>query len=122
MKTQAIDASEWKSFADRFSQTHQGWLASLEIRQGHQPLRVEVDESPFRGAKVEMHDGHPTLAVTFGEEPEETFVRTIANPASVLTSEADDRSEISLIIETSDGSRCILDVWHPSMEGRLAEL
>jgi len=108
MRSQGIDKADWKSFTDQFTRMHEGWTASLEFRGPGEPARVEVDESPFRGARLEQGDA---LVLTFGEEPEEHFAHVIRAPRVLRTSEADDHSEASLIIESSDGSRCTLALW-----------
>ncbi len=119
MRSHPVVANEWKAFADQFSRAHEGWIASLEVREGGEPLRVQVDDSPFRGATVDKRDGRDTLVLTFGYEPEEHFAHIIHSPRALLTSETDDRSEASLIVESSDGGRCILELWNPLREEEL---
>jgi hypothetical protein len=117
MKNEPVAAQHWKSFTDTFSRSHDGWVGSLEVREPGLPARVEVDESPFRGATIEKHDGRETLILTFGYEPEEHFAHIVHEPRAVVTSEGDDGSEASVVIDATDGSRCILAVWNPLREG-----
>ncbi len=119
MKSHPVDMRDWPAFAGQFSRSHDGWIASMELREGGEPLRVEVEESPFRGATIEKRDGRDTLILTFGYEPEEHFAHIIHDPIAVVTSEADDGSEASLIVESSNGSRCILALTNPLREEEL---
>jgi len=116
MKSHVVNATEWTSFADRFSRSHEGWVASLEISEPNEPPKIEVDESPFRGATIEKHDSGDTFVLTFGYEPEEHFAHIIHGPHSIVSSETDDRSQASLIIESVHGDRCTLGLINPLNE------
>ena len=115
MRTRSIDEERWKTFADRFSRSHDGWVASLQIRDGDS-TRTEVEERPFRGATVEKRSGHGTMILTFGYEPEEHFAHIIHEPHAVLVSEAEDGSEASLKIDAGDCETCVLLLENPIRE------
>jgi len=116
MDSKAIDREQWIAFANQFSRAHEGWTASLEIREAGSPMRVEVDESPFRGVTVEEREGRDTLVLTFGYEPEEHFAHIIHDPHAIAAAETGDRTGASLVVDSSDSSRCILALWNPMRE------
>jgi uncharacterized protein DUF5335 len=116
MKSHAIDREQWIRFAKDFSRAHDGWIASLEIREAGSPMRVEVDDSPLRGVTVEERDGRDTLVLTFGYEPEEHFAHIIHDPFAMVSAETDDGGGASLVIDSIDRGRCVLALWNPMRE------
>jgi hypothetical protein len=116
MTTRTIDERRWQSFADDFTRCHDGWIASLEIRDGDASPRTQVDDNAFRGATLEKHDGRATLILTFGYDPEEHFAHIIHEPRALIASETWDRTEASLRIDAGDGSSCVLALSNPMHE------
>jgi hypothetical protein len=113
MKTSLIDEHKWKAFTDAFTRSHNGWLATLELREGDEPARAAVDELPFRGATIEKRGLRETLVLTFGDDAEEHFAHFIEQPRALKTIEAENASEASLVIDLGDGSSCILELSNP---------
>lgn len=107
-----IDAAQWKGFADRFSRDHDGWSASLELRETDGGMDVAIDDRPFRGLTFEHHDSHDSLILTFGDDADEHISHIIANPHD-LTVLDPSGNECSLIIGLEDGSGCVLELTNP---------
>ncbi|HYM61694.1 MAG TPA: DUF5335 family protein [Thermoanaerobaculia bacterium] len=122
MKTSLIDEHKWKAFAEAFTRSHNGWLATLELREGDAPARVAVDELPFRGATIEKRGLRETLVLMFGDDAEEHFAHIIEQPRALKTIEAEDFSEASLVIDLGDGSSCILELSNPLIGDDFAEV
>ena len=120
MKSQALEKAQWIAFAKDFSHAHEGWTASLEVREAGSPMRVEIDDSPFRGVTIEKRDRHDTVVLTFGYEPEEHFAHIVHDPRAIATAETDDRSAASLVVDSSDHARCVLALWNPMREDAFA--
>lgn len=116
MNSKAIDREQWIAFANAFSREHEGWTASLEVREAGAPLRIEVDDSPFRGLTYEERDGRATLVLTFGYEPEEHFAHIIHEPFAMAAAETNDHAGASLVVDTAAYGRCILALWNPMRE------
>lgn len=107
-----IDHARWKAFADRFSKEHDGWSASVELRQIDGGIEIAVDDRPFRGITVEQHDGHESLLLAFGDDPDEHLAHIVEQPAelSVLDEEP---GQCSLVIGLADGTGCVLELTNP---------
>ena len=116
MKNHTIDRQQWVAFANYFTHAHDGWSASLEVREAGSPTRVEVDDSRFRGLTIEKRDGHETLVLTFGDEPEEHFAHIIRDAREVVSAQSDDGVAASLVVDSADRSRCILALANPMRE------
>ena len=107
-----IDAAQWKGFADRFSRDHDGWSASLEVREAGGGMHVAIDDRPFRGLTFEHHDSHDSLILTFGDDADEHVTHIIRNPHDLTVLDAAE-SECSLIIGLDDESGCVLELTNP---------
>ena len=113
---QPMDPERWIAFANQFSREHDGWAASLEVREAGSPLRTEVGDSLFRGLTFEERDGHNTLVFTFGDEPEEHFAHIVHEPLAMASVETNDHAGASLVVDTAALGRCILALWNPMRE------
>jgi hypothetical protein len=107
-----IDPAQWKEFAGRFSKEHDGWGASLQIRQSEGGVEVEVEDLPFRGLTFEKREDRETLILTFGDDPDEHLAHIIERPRELSVLGAGSE-ECSLIIGLDDGSGCILELVNP---------
>ena len=107
----AVDASQWHSFSGRFSREHDGWSASLQLRQQDGGVEVAIEDRPFRGLTFESHDGHRTLILTFGDDADEHLAHIIEHPRDLAVLDDEDRS--SLVIGLADGSGCVLELENP---------
>lgn len=107
-----IDHSGWKEFADRFSKEHDGWSASVELRQADGGIEIAVDDRPFRGLTIERHDGRESLLLAFGDDPDEHLAHIVDRPSelSVLETQA---GQCSLVIGLADGTGCVLELTNP---------
>jgi uncharacterized protein DUF5335 len=113
MKSQSIDRQNWNAFAGQFSRSHNGWTASLEVREAGSPPHLEVDDRPFRGITVERHDGHDNLVFTFGTETDDRFAHVVRDPRCVVTAENMAGDGASLVVDSIDRGRCVLGLWKP---------
>lgn len=121
MQTRRVESGNWDSFLAVFNHSHAGWAGSLEVREAGQPARIEVDAGFFRRATLESRGGRDVLALTFGAEPEEQFAYIFREPTAMLSSERDDGSEASLIIEGGGGRQAVLLLAHDVEVEELAE-
>ena len=113
MKSHSIDREHWPEFAGQFSRSHDGWTASLQVREPGSPMRTEIDDSPFRGISVKHDGGHDNLVFAFGDEVEEQFAHVISDPRWVVTAENTVGDGASIVVDTADRGRCVLAVWRP---------
>jgi len=108
----AIERSQWPAFADRFTREHDGWSASVEIRQTDGGIEVAVDDRPFRGLTVGERNGRQSLILAFGDDPDEHLAHIVEQPGelSVLENEP---GQCSLVIGQADGTGCVLELTNP---------
>lgn len=107
-----IDAAQWKAFAVRFSKEHDGWSASLQVRQSDGGVEIAVDDRPFRGVTFETRDGGEALILTFGDDPDEHLAHIVEQPRELAVLDAQ-AGQCSLIIGLADGSGCVLELANP---------
>lgn len=108
----SIEGSRWKHFADHFSAAHDGWSASLQLRQADGGEEVVVDDRPFRGVTLEDHQGHEALILSFGDDPDEHLAHIVEHPRELSVLE-DRPEQCSLLIGQADGTGCILELSSP---------
>jgi hypothetical protein len=49
METRTIPEDEWIAFADRFSQEHAGWVATVQVLEGQRGPLLVADGMPLQG-------------------------------------------------------------------------
>lgn len=108
-----IAAPEWKPFTNAFSRAHDGWSATLQLRDANGAVDPIVGDRPLRGITFEDRRGHDAMIVTFGDDAEEHLAHIVEHPKRLIAFESDDHSEASLVIEATDGSGCILELENP---------
>jgi hypothetical protein len=107
-----VNAADWKGFADHFSKQHDGWSASLQVRQSDGGIEVEVDDRPFRGVTFEHRGSHDAVILTFGDDPDEHLTHIIEKPHDLAVLDGQS-GHCSLIIGLADGSGCELELASP---------
>jgi Family of unknown function (DUF5335) len=108
----SIESARWKSFVDRFSREHDGWSASLHLRQSDGSSETAVDDRPFRGATVESHERAVSVILTFGDDPDEHLTHIARRPTDIALLSPNE-GECSLVIGLDDGSGCVLELTSP---------
>ena len=111
-----VDRTVWHDFAERFTRAHDGWGATLEARFPAEPLRVVVDDYPFRGMTVERRDEHDTLILTFGDDAEEHFGQIVEAPRELSVDQSDDGDAATVMVRASDGGTFVLLLSNPLQE------
>jgi hypothetical protein len=110
-----VDPQRWAAFARDFTRSHDGWSASLELRNVDGGLEVAVDDRPFRGLVVEGHDT-PSLIVTFGDDPDEHLAHIVERPQAITELRADDGSQSTLVVDEEGGTGCVVELTSPFIE------
>jgi hypothetical protein len=109
---QTIDTRQWTSFANRFTSEHDGWSASLQLREPSGAIEMAIDDRPFRGLTIENHLGNESIILTFGDDPDEHLTHIVEHPRSVTLEDAGP-TQCSLIVGLADGSGCVLELASP---------
>jgi putative phosphoribosyl transferase len=110
----SIDAGQWETFADHFSEQHDRWSASFHIRRPDGHINVYVDQRPFRG--VTFRDGSPDAFILLaGENPDDFVAHIVDRPTKVVA--FGEEGDCSLLIESEDGGGCLLRVATPLSAG-----
>lgn len=107
-----IEEVQWPSFARRFSSEHDGWSASLQLRQQDGGVEMAVDDRPFRGVTLENRDGRETLILTFGDDADEHLAHIVESPSDIAFFDVEN-GQCSLIIGNADGTGCVLALENP---------
>jgi hypothetical protein len=97
-----IAKSEWESFFNDFSKSHEGWIATVEVTGAQGEPEVEVKERPFSGASYdEPGTGETRIFVALADDdPSAHIEHSVINPSRVAVSEGGDE----IRIESADGS------------------
>jgi hypothetical protein len=106
------EAVQWKAFARRFTREHDGWSASLQLREPDGGVEMAVDDRPFRGVTFEAPGGRDTFVLTFGDDPDEHLAHIVEHPVDVAVLDQEE-GQCSLIIGMADGSGCVLELESP---------
>ncbi|HSJ52251.1 MAG TPA: DUF5335 family protein [Anaerolineae bacterium] len=112
MPTDQIRQSEWDEFLDDFSQTHEEWLVTIEVRGTEAPEDSDVllREAPFWGLSMADEGGMSgMIAVAAGENRERHVTHIIPEPARITVERDPDGTDRALRIEARDGTTTI--VW-----------
>jgi hypothetical protein len=109
----AIGVTQWKTFSERFSHSHDGWSASLLVREPDGTIETAVDDRPFRGMTFEKRAGHEALILTFGDDAEEHLAHIITAPRDLSVLENAEDRECAVIVGLEDGSGCVLELANP---------
>jgi Family of unknown function (DUF5335) len=109
MPTQEIPRDEWKSFFDKFTQQHEGWLASLEIFAPDVGAQQEALDLPLEGISTTAKENGPqTIAISLGKTPEDHVTHTIADPMRLWLEQTSQRANAALEIESADEVKTLL--------------
>ena len=111
-----VEKSRWHDFAGSFTRAHDGWGATLQSRADAEPLRVVVDDFPFRGMTVEERHDRETLILTFGDDADEHFTQIVDAPVQLQAAESGDRSDATLIVRDAGGATLVLLLSNPLQE------
>ena len=111
----SIDSSQWKTFSQRFTSAHDGWSATLQLREPSGAMDLAVEDRPFRGLTLESHLGNEALILTFGDDSDEHLTHTIEHPRKVTVHDPNP-AECALIVTLPDGSDCVLELANPLAE------
>ena len=107
-----IAPADWDAFVDRFTREHDGWPATLQLRENDGGLDLAVDDRPFRGVTLEHRGGRTELILSFGDDADEHLTHLIEQPTA-LAVETGDEGDCSLVIGLADRSGCILELASP---------
>ncbi len=106
MKTVGVIASDWTAFFDAFSRRHEGWLARLIVLDPKLGAQVEAFELPLQGVVADTRGRDITIQLGLRPGDVEHAVR---NAKRVWVELADDDAEAAVEIESSDGTKAILE-------------
>jgi uncharacterized protein DUF5335 len=109
MPTQEIPRDEWPSFLDRFTQQHEGWLASLEVFAPDIGAQQEARDLPLEGISTTSNGSQAqTIAISLGKTSEDHITHTIADPTRLWLEQTSQRANAALEIESADEVKTLL--------------
>lgn len=111
MPTREIASQEWLAFCDEFSKNHPGTKATLQVIGSDVGAQEEAHELPFVGISADIKgSGRGSITILLGTEPNDHVERLIPDPKHVWLKTADDGQSDSIVIESSDGNKTILQL------------
>jgi hypothetical protein len=110
--TQEIMFEQWSSFLSKFSRENRGAHARLEMLHGENGHHVEVYK-PFNGVSADVRDGSGSVWITFWSNTAAHSARAIHGVTAIRTLSPDGHRGAVLEVQSSDGSRVILELSHP---------
>jgi hypothetical protein len=109
MTTQEIPRDEWKTFLDRFSRQHEGWLATLEVLAPDIGAQEEARDLPFEGITATSRESAPEMiAISLGKTAEDHVTHTITGPTRVWLEQTSQGANAALEIESADEVKTLL--------------
>ncbi len=109
MATREIPRSEWRTFFDRFSRLHEGWLTTLEIVGADIGDQLEGSEMPLQGISADLKGSDPdAVLVSLGTEPSDQLTHMVEHATRVAYEQTEDGAQESMEIQSADGMRAIL--------------
>jgi len=109
MQTQEIPKSEWRGFFDRFSQQHEGWLATLEVLGADLGAQEEGRELPLAGVSLSSGgDESEAISIDLGMTPDKHVSHAISAPTGVWLEQTEEGANAALEIEVADGTKTLL--------------
>jgi hypothetical protein len=109
MPTQEIPRDEWPSFFDRFTQQHEGWLASLEVFAPEIGAQQEARDLPLEGISTTAKGSQSqTIAISLGKSAEDHITHTIAEPTRLWLEQTSQLANAALEIESADEVKTLL--------------
>jgi hypothetical protein len=109
MPTQEIPRDEWKTFLDRFSQQHEGWLSTLEVLGTDIGAQQEAGDLPLEGITATVKDNVPeTITITLGKTSEDHVTHTVTTPTHVWLEQTSQGANAALEIESADDVKTLL--------------
>ena len=106
MTAREIPPSEWRSFADGFSRSHEGWLVSLSVNQPAGRPQVIIRDVPLSGVSVDARaDASEVVIATDGKRH---FAHTVFRPRKIVLHQTEEGAIESLTILDCDSMETTL--------------
>jgi hypothetical protein len=102
-----IPRRDWTCRLDEFSRVHEGWPVSLDIRDPALGTQPEFRQLGLMGVTADPH-GEGTIAMTVAVPMGGCLTHTIHAPVRVFIEENSRGYESGLEVESTDGTRAIL--------------
>jgi hypothetical protein len=109
MATKEIPRDEWTTFFDRFSQQHEGWLATVEVLGPDIGAQEEAHDLPLEGiSAASRDDAAGTIAISLGKTPEDHVTHTITEPTRIWLEQTSLGANAALEIESAGDIKTLL--------------
>ncbi len=107
MRSRQVPRAEWFSFFRAFSQRHEDSPVSVRVIHPRLGSQIEVTDLPLEGV-VSDREGRGPISIYIGRDPRDHVEHEIENPSQIWVEMADDGTEEALNVESTDGTKTIL--------------
>jgi hypothetical protein len=109
MSTQEIPRDEWRTFLDKYSRQHEGWLATLEVFAPDIGAQEEARDLPLEGITADSKDADPNaISISLGDNPEDHVTHTITHPTRLWLEQTAEGANAALEIESAGDVKTLL--------------
>jgi hypothetical protein len=108
MPAHDIPRNEWPAFLTAFGRQHEGWLATVELREPF-GASIMVNERPLRSADAKIDPrGEARIALIFGHHDGGPMTEIADVPQQLRFLETEEHAHVGLEIESAKGRSLIL--------------
>ena len=111
MATQEITRNEWRPFLDEFSKQHKGDRATVQTIGDDSGVQTEAESLPFVGISAEDKGSEKgSIVLMLGTETDDHVEHWVTDASHLWQKTADGNAGDALEIESSDGTKTILQL------------
>jgi hypothetical protein len=108
MRTREIPRTEWVSFCNNFSRSHEGWGVTLEVFGSEIGDQIEERALFLAGLTAEVSERGDHVAIMLGGKPAGHVTRQISAPTAIELELGEDGTNRALQIKSADGTATLL--------------
>ena len=107
MRNRLVPRSEWINFFGEFNRHHEGRPVAVTVLSPGFGSQIEANDLPFEGIVAPVEEG--PISIHVGSRPERHVEHEIRDPRQVWVEMDENGVEKALDVESSDGTKTILE-------------
>jgi hypothetical protein len=105
-----VPHEEWKAELNTFTTAHEGWLVSLEVFGPDIGAQPEIDSLPLLGVSADRVNHAGDIAISVARSAVDHFTHVIRGVSRLFIERTHDGATAALMIESTDGTRTVLQL------------